>query len=116
MKFNIKNRFWIEGELGPFLGYGRVELLQKIDEYGSINQAAIAMNMAYRQAWGLVKSMNEKAQKPLVTKQIGGKGGGGTIVTPEGHKAILVFKQIENDFQQFIELESAKISKSFLEF
>ena len=110
MELKIKSRFWIETSQGPFLGFGRVELLEKIDELGSINKAALAMHMSYRQAWGLVESMNEKAQKTLVMKQTGGRGGGGAYVTEEGKHAIRMFKEVENDFQKFLKEASDKLT------
>jgi len=109
MDLKVKCRFWVESEKGPFLGFGRIELLEKIDELGSINRAAKAMNMAYRQAWRLVESMNSKAEKPLVEKQTGGKGGGGTYITPEGKKAIQMFKELEKEFQEFMDHTSARL-------
>lgn len=110
MQLKVKSRFWIETEKGPFLGFGRLELLEKIDEMGSINKAAEAMSMAYRQAWGLVESMNEKAEKPLVVKRIGGKGGGGTYVTKEGKDAIKMFKQLEIEMHEFLKTISDKLT------
>ncbi len=110
MKFTLKNRFWIGTEKGPFLRFGRIELLEKIDELGSIKKAAQAMNMAYRQAWRLVKSMNEKAEKPLVIKQTGGNGGGGTKVTAEGQRVILLFKTIEADLEEFLSQKNSKLN------
>lgn len=106
----IQGRFWIETDEGPFLGFGRVKLLQKINELGSISKAAAEMSMSYRQAWGLVESMNAKVNKPLVVKQTGGKGGGGTHVTEEGKKAIETFKQLEKDIFTFLEEASGKLS------
>jgi len=109
MKLIVKSRFWVETEKGPLLGFGRIELLQKIDEYGSINKAAGAMNMSYKQAWELVESMNSKADRPFVMKQTGGKGGGGAYVTEEGKKAIAMFTQLEEAFHQFMDSMSAKL-------
>lgn len=66
---------WIDETNGPFLGIGRVWLLEHIGEMGSITNAAKEMKMSYRQAWQLVEDMNKQAQEPLVEKILGGKGG-----------------------------------------
>ncbi|MBI1837768.1 MAG: LysR family transcriptional regulator [Flavobacteriia bacterium] len=71
-KYKIKSRIWICTEEGTFLGEGRIELLKKIDEFGSISKAAKAMKMSYKKAWELVNSMNEQSQEPIVTGKIGG--------------------------------------------
>ncbi|WP_341225541.1 LysR family transcriptional regulator [uncultured Arcticibacterium sp.] len=109
MNLGIKSRFWIESENEKFLGSGRVELLEKIDRLGSISKAAAEMKMAYRKAWGLIKSMNELSDKPLVIKQTGGKHGGGTVVTTEGKKAIILYKEFEEDLNFFLESRMSKL-------
>ena len=107
-QYYVKGRIWLETSKGPFLGFGRVELLKKIKEYGSISQAAKSMNIAYRQAWHLIDSMNSKAERPLVITQSGGKGGGGAMLTPLGEKAIAKFSELELTFSEFIQQESQK--------
>lgn len=75
-EYELMGRIWIEGKDGTFLGYGRVILLERIKEYGSISEAAKSMNMSYRHAWELVDSINRQARKPLIETATGGKGGG----------------------------------------
>ena len=99
-------RVWIEGNEGTFLGYGRVVLLERIKQYGSISQAARSMNMAYRHAWDLVDSMNRQAEKPLVETAKGGKGGGGACVTEIGERAITLFQSFYDRFTLFLEQET----------
>jgi len=107
--YEIKGRIWIEGKEGTFLGYGRVVLLERIKEYGSISEAARSMGMSYRHAWELVDSMNRQAKTPLVEKDRGGKGGGGAKLTEEGEKAIKTFWQIFEKFQEFLREETKKL-------
>ncbi len=70
----------VHGRLGP----GKLMLLQKIDELGSISAAGRAMNMSYRQAWMLVDQVNHAFQEPVVASHIGGKAGGGAHLTEFG--------------------------------
>jgi molybdate transport system regulatory protein len=44
---NICVRFWLEDK-GKAFGRGRVELLEKIRDNGSINEAAKSMKMVYK--------------------------------------------------------------------
>jgi molybdate transport system regulatory protein len=106
----LRGRVWIDGKEGTFLGYGRVVLLERIKEHGSITKAAKAMRMAYRHAWDLVDSMNKQAKRPFVELVTGGKGGGGARVTEDGERAIQLFWKFSEDFQRFIAKEQKKLS------
>jgi molybdate transport system regulatory protein len=106
----FRGRIWIDGTDGTFLGHGRVALLERIREYGSITKAAKAMEMSYRHAWDLVESMNRQAEQPFVELATGGKGGGGARVTEEGERAIQLFWRFSEDFQKFLKQEQAKLN------
>lgn len=101
----LRGRIWIDGKEGTFLGYGRIVLLEKICEFGSITKAAKSMGMSYRHAWELVDSMNSQARRPLVESSTGGKGGGGARLTEDGEKAIKLFWEFYRDFQDFLKHE-----------
>lgn len=103
--YNCRGRIWIDGKEGTFIGYGRIVLLEKIREFGSITKAAKSMEMSYRHAWELVDSMNRQAKKPLVESSTGGKGGGGARLTEDGEKAIKLFWKFYGDFQDFLKHE-----------
>lgn len=110
----FRGRVWIDGTDGTFLGHGRVVLLERIREYGSITKAAKAMEMSYRHAWDLVESMNRQAERPFVELATGGKGGGGAHVTEDGERAIQLFWKFSEDFQSFLEKEREKLSADVL--
>ena len=105
----FRGRVWIDGKEGTFIGYGRVVLLERIAEHGSITKAARSMEMSYRHAWDLVDSMNRQTKTPFVELATGGKGGGGAQVTEAGKKAIKVFRQFHKDLQTFLEREEKKL-------
>ncbi len=102
-------RVWIDGPEGTFIGYGRVVLLERIIEHGSITNAAKSMKMAYRHAWDLVDSMNRQAGEPFVELATGGKGGGGARVTEAGERAIKLFWKFYDDLQNFLKREQTKL-------
>jgi molybdate transport system regulatory protein len=102
MNLKPNGRIWIDTEQGAFMGYGRIELLEKIQTTGSLRKAALEMKMSYQQAWKLITQMNERAGEPLVTLKRGGKNGGLTQLTPFGEKAIIAFKDFNVAFQQFL--------------
>jgi len=109
MSYQIKSRIWIEGKNGTFLAEGRISLLKHIIELGSISAAAKAMKMSYKKAWEIIDGMNKEAKKPLVLRVSGGKGGGGTVVTDDGIKAIQQFETLNNNCKKYLEKEVLKL-------
>ena len=109
-QFKMKGRFWIEGPQGTFLGYGRIRLLERIKEHGSISAAARSMNMSYRRAWNLVDAINLQSSRPIVEKTTGGRGGGGAELTEAGKRAIDVFWTAHRDFEKYIQQKNKTLS------
>lgn len=72
----------------PYLGNGRIELIQLIHKHGSISKAAEAMSMSYRKAWQMVKDLNKVSKQTMVDVRLGGKKGGGAFVTSAGLEAV----------------------------
>ncbi|MHB8808986.1 MAG: winged helix-turn-helix domain-containing protein [Desulfobulbaceae bacterium] len=108
-----RGRIWLRRAEGTFLGAGRVALLERIHEFGSISKAARSMGMSYKRAWDLVDSMNRMEGWPLVTTTSGGKGGGGAILTERGHRAVNAFRTLEQRFQNFLVEEAHRFLAEF---
>lgn len=100
--YHIKSRIWVGSEKGMLLGEGRIALLREIDKHGSISKAAKAMDMSYKKAWRLVDEMNRNAKEPLVVQKIGGKGGGGTILSDAGTNAIRIYTELQEKERAFL--------------
>jgi molybdate transport system regulatory protein len=113
IKPTLRGHIWLEGSEGTFLGYGRIALLERIREYGSITEAAKSLEIPYRKAWLLIDSMNRQVPKPYVVTASGGKKGGGTRVTPEGERAIALFWEIHKQFQKFIQSQADIVRSIF---
>ena len=62
---------------GEMVGPGKAELLERIDQTGSIAAAGRAMGMSYKRAWMLVETMNAMFRDPVVISTRGGAQGGG---------------------------------------
>lgn len=73
-------------------GPGKLELLQFIQETGSISQAAKKMGLSYKKAWDMVNSLNQLCNKPIIQAQTGGSKGGKTVLTPEGLELMEAFQ------------------------
>jgi len=99
----ISGSLWLHRRQSEFLGGDRIALLEKIDELGSITKAAKAVGISYKTAWDAVNMINNLAEKPLVERLTGGKGGGGTSLTVEGKKIINQFRTIQEEHRKFLE-------------
>lgn len=95
----LRLHVWFEREEKIFLGIGRALLLEKIEEYGSLRQAATEMKMSYRAAWGKLKAAEESIGKPLVQK-IKGKGQRYEL-TPVGRQLARQFQQLQSDIESY---------------
>ncbi len=109
-RFNITSRIWIHSENGTFLGEGRIELLRRIQETGSISKAAKRMKMSYKKAWELVNSMNSQYNEPLVLGSVGGLHGGGSVLSESGKEMVVLFTQLQERNKAFLKKELNEIA------
>ena len=109
--FNLDGRIWLETNGIKVLGKGRVELLERIQLSGSIRQAALQMEMSYKQAWELIKHMNIHFGTPLVETHRGGKGGGNAVVTPFALNLINEYQLLQVKFREFLNNNNIVLSK-----
>ena len=89
----VRSKVWLEKDGKLFMGWGRVTLLERIDELGSISGAAKSMKLAYRNAWLWVEAMNRLSAKPLVEKATGGAHGGYARLTDEGRRIVAEYRE-----------------------
>jgi molybdate transport system regulatory protein len=107
----INGSLWIENDGRRFFGPGPVELLELIEETGSINQAARKMGMSYKKAWAIVNNLNSSALRPLVITSIGGEKGGGSAISADAKALIDYYRRLRERFSRFLEQESERIKK-----
>lgn len=80
---------WIEGdEGGRVFGPGPAELLARVREEGSLRAAAADMGMAYTKATAILRRAELGLGVPLTERTVGGAGGGGSRLTPEGERLL----------------------------
>lgn len=103
-----RGRIWLDDNNGTFIGFGRAVLLERLKEYGSITKAAKSMDMSYKHAWDLIKSMNSQAGSAVVATSRGGAGGGGAGLTQTGEELLDYFWQVHKRFNTFLEQETKK--------
>jgi molybdate transport system regulatory protein len=94
---------WFQSGQQMLGGAARIALLEAIRATGSITGAAKAVGMSYKGAWDAVDAMNNLAGEALVVRATGGKGGGGTTLTPRALRLVETFRAIEHEHRRFIE-------------
>jgi len=77
------------------MGPGKAALAEAIDRTGSISAAAREMGMSYRRAWQLVEALNRSFLEPVIATEVGGRRGGGAIVTEFGRRVVARYRAME---------------------
>jgi len=96
---------WLETKKdGMLLGLGRIQLLELVEELGSLNKAAAAMGMSYRAAWGRMKQTETVLGAPLVERSGPKKG---FELTPLGHDIVRMFRAWHHEVEAYA-LERAR--------
>ena len=85
----------VDFETGASLGPGKVRLLEEIEKTGSIRNAAEAVGMSFRQAWLLLKAIEQMFGEPVIATQRGGSRGGGSVLTDLGRLVVESYRQLE---------------------
>ncbi|MFH0780524.1 MAG: TOBE domain-containing protein [Pseudomonadota bacterium] len=79
-----------------------IRLLESIASCGSINRAAKEVGLSYKGAWEKIENLNNLSDEPLVTRQVGGSGGGGTVLTDEGRELLQKVAVLRREFAAFV--------------
>ena len=96
----IRSKIWIEVDGDPVFGKGRRLLLEAIDTHGSINRAAKEVGISFRKAWGHIKAMEERLGMQLVERTVGGRNGGGAVITEEAKQFLQKFELLESGIRK----------------
>lgn len=90
-RLRIRIVFGEDAMLGP----GKIDLLERIRDTGSIAAAGRTMAMSYKRAWSLVEEMNAAFRDPLVESTRGGARGGGARLTEAGGTVLANYRELE---------------------
>lgn len=93
---------WLERNGQVVLSKWRIQLLEAIEETGSISAAAEQLEVPYRRAWERLNEMEKGLGVQLVTRQAGGSHGGGAQLTEVGRAYVARFKRFEQGIEQII--------------
>lgn len=89
-------KVWLTGSDGRrMFGQGPRRLLDGVDRHGSLKKAAGEMGMAYTKALMLVQRAERELGLPLLSREAGGKHGGGSALTPEARALMERYGEFE---------------------
>ena len=98
----VKTKTWIENQEGELLfGKGKTEVLELIEQEGSIAGAAEKLKMSYKKTWTHVKILQKNLDDVLVESQQGGGENSGSKLTPLADEYINNYKQLEKDIEAY---------------
>ena len=82
-KLYLKTKNWIENrDEALVFSKGKIDILELIDQHGSISKAAKEMGMSYKKAWTHIKLLQEHLEDEILITQKGAGKQGGTRLTP----------------------------------
>ncbi len=96
VKTVIRFKVWIEKDCKPLIGKGGYEILKAIDQYGSIAKASEVLGMSYKFIWSYIKRLEENLGESVVEMKRGGRGKGGTWLTPAGRNLLETYEMAES--------------------
>jgi molybdate transport system regulatory protein len=97
------------------IGPGKADILEGIEEMGSIAAAGRRMGMSYKRAWLLVETMNRCFREPLVETSRGGRAKGGAVLTATGHEVLERYRRMEQLTAVAIEDELAALRRLLID-
>ncbi len=86
-------KLWLEEDGKIAMSDYRLQLLQCVDETGSLAAAAKQMGLSYRRAWGKIREIEKRLGLQLVASVSGGADGGSSQLTPEGADVIRCYQR-----------------------
>ena len=99
MEMKLTPRFYQNGE--RVFGPGVAELLKRVQEHHSLRAAAFSMEMAYSKAWQIIRTAEDGFGCKLLSSTIGGRHGGGAVLTPEGERILNAYERFAADINAY---------------
>ncbi|MDY6914218.1 MAG: LysR family transcriptional regulator [Planctomycetota bacterium] len=109
-KLTAKSKVWLESGGRAVFGDGKAELLEQIEQTGSLAAAAESMGMSYRGLWGRLREMERRLGMKLLVRTTGGRGGGGSQLTDQGRKLLSQYRRFRDGVDKLVD---ARFKKNF---
>jgi molybdate transport system regulatory protein len=80
----------------------RLDVLRQVAAGCSISQAAREVGISYKAAWQAIDTLSNLSGQPLVERTVGGVGGGGAQITPQGLQLLSLADELAQARQQVL--------------
>ncbi len=97
----VKLTYRAQGE--KFFGPGVAELLEKVEQEGSVKEACRSMGLSYSKGRAILRRAEEWIGFPLLCIKHGGTGGGASTLTQEGKETLEAYRRLEDEVSRFAE-------------
>jgi len=104
----VKAKFWLT--IGPrtLFGAGKAELLESVDQLGSLRSAAQHMGMSYRHAWGLLRELDHAAGFAFLEHS--GTGARSRLrLTHDGRQFIAAYRRFRDPLDKAVDARFKRI-------
>lgn len=103
MIYNLKSKIWLESDKKKIFGDGPLDILKRVEQTGSLRQAAAGIAMSYSQAWRLIKMIENNLGYHILQKKAGGTGGGYSNLTPQAAKLVSAYDSFRHEADRSLE-------------
>jgi molybdate transport system regulatory protein len=110
----VKCRIYIAEGDKHIVGDGKIRLLEAVDRLGSVNLASKEFGLSYPHAWRYIHELEESFERKMVETKIGGKGGGGAVLTEFAKELVSEYNKFREPLDGIIEKHFGKSFKNFL--
>ena len=98
----VKTKTWIENAEGELLfGKGKTEILELIEQEGSISKASEVIGMNYKKAWTHIKILQKNINDVMVETKQGGGEDAGTKLTPVAREYMEKYRKLQEDIENY---------------
>lgn len=101
-------KVWLEAEGRYVFGLGLSDILQAVDETGSIKEAAGRLGKSYRHVWGRLKQAEEALGLRLVETHVGGTGSRRSFLSPQARQLLRDYLALRGRMREVVEQEFAR--------
>ena|SRR5437588_3290434 len=84
-------KVWLERDGRYAFGFGIAEILQAVNQAGSIKRAARDLGKSYRYVWGRIKEAERVLGRQLVDTRVGGRDVQRSSLTPPARQLVADF-------------------------
>ena len=101
-------KIWFESDGEYAFGFGLCEMLQAVQDQGSIKVAAESIGKSYRHVWGRIKAAEAILERPLVQTRVGGRSDHRSELTAEAIRLLEGFMSLRQTMKEVLEREFAQ--------